>query len=169
MVAIPLRLPFTPGGRLLLRFKRTARVVPDLSYPPQVLWFPLNGVPHQAAKDIPIFCKHSPALSVFSFTHSGGAVFIKRVGNYFVKIRGVLKLIEQALRNGWAITPQGATDALALVREVLSDPTANPRATMRACKIVMLMESKNIEIEINELLLARVKTMGVELNARLKK
>ena len=86
-----------------------------------------------------------------------------------MKIRGELKLIEQALRNGWAITPKGAADALVLVREVLSDTTANPRATMRACKIVMLMEQQNIEIEIDESLLARVKTMGVELNARLKK
>ena len=86
-----------------------------------------------------------------------------------MKIRGELKLIEQALRNGWPITPKGAADALVVVREVLSDPTANPRATLRAAKIVMLMEQQNIEIEIDELLLAKVKAMGVALNARLKK
>ena len=86
-----------------------------------------------------------------------------------MKIRGELKLIEQALRNGWAITPQGAANALALVREVLSDTTANPRGVMRACKIVMLMDSQNMEIEIDQLLLARVRSLGVELNARLKK
>ena len=39
-------------------------LVPDLSYPPQVLWVPFEGVPHLAAKDIPIFCKYSPALSI---------------------------------------------------------------------------------------------------------
>ena len=86
-----------------------------------------------------------------------------------MKIRGELKLIEQALRNGWDITPQGAADALVLVREVLSDTRANPRATMRACKILMLMEMQNIEIEIDELLLARVRSLGVSLNDRLKK
>ena len=86
-----------------------------------------------------------------------------------MKIRGELKLIQQALNNGWDITPQGAANALAIVREVLNDPTANPRATMRACKIVMLMDSQNMEIEIDELLLARVRAMGVALNDRLKK
>ena len=86
-----------------------------------------------------------------------------------MKIRGELKFIQQALNNGWAITPRGAADALALVAEVLNDPMANPRATMRAAKIVLLMESQNIELEIDERLLARVRLMGVALNDRLKK
>ena len=86
-----------------------------------------------------------------------------------MKTRGELKLIQQALNNGWAITPKGAADALALVEEVLNDPMANERAKMRACKIVLLMEQQNIQIDIDERLLSRVKAMGVELNAKLKK
>ncbi len=85
-----------------------------------------------------------------------------------MKIRCELKLTEQALRNGWAITPKGAADALELVCEVLNDPMANPRATMRAAKIVLLMEAANIEVEIDEQLLAQVREMGVSLNARIK-
>ena len=86
-----------------------------------------------------------------------------------MKRRGELKLIQQALNNGWAITPQGVADALELVTEVLKDPLANDRERMRACKIVLLMERANIEIEIDERLLVRVKALGVDLNARLKK
>ncbi len=86
-----------------------------------------------------------------------------------MKRRGELKLIQQAFNNGWAITPQGVADALELVTEVLNDPMANPRATMRAVKIVFLMEAANIQIEIDARLLARVKALGVDLNARLKK
>ena len=86
-----------------------------------------------------------------------------------MKTRGELKLIQQALNNGWAIAPKGCVDAMALVREVLNDPSANERAVMRACKIVVLMEAANLEIEIDERLLARVKEMGVALNDRLKK
>ena len=85
-----------------------------------------------------------------------------------MKRRGELKLIQQALRNNWAITPKGAADAMALVREVLADSTANERERIRACKIVMLMESQNIEFEIDSELMARVKAMGVALNDRVK-
>lgn len=85
-----------------------------------------------------------------------------------MKTRGELKLIEQALRNNWAITPKGCANAMALVREVLNDKSANPRAVLRACKICVLMEMQNIEIEIDEQLLARVKAMGVALNAQVK-
>ena len=85
-----------------------------------------------------------------------------------MKRRGELKLIQQALNNGWAITSKGAANAMELVTEVLNDPMANPRATMRAAKIVLLMESQNIEVAIDERLLAQVREMGVALNARLK-
>ena len=86
-----------------------------------------------------------------------------------MKTRGELMLIQQALNNGWAITPKGAANALALVEEVLKDPMANDRERLRAAKIVLLMESQNIEFEIDSALLEHVKAMGVALNDRLKK
>ena len=86
-----------------------------------------------------------------------------------MKTRGELKLIQQALNNGWAITPKGAADALALVQDVLSDPMAGNRERLRAAKIVLLMESQNIEVAIDSALLEHVKEMGVALNDRLKK
>ena len=86
-----------------------------------------------------------------------------------MKTRGELKLIQQALNNGWAITPKGCVDAMALVAEVLKDSMASDRERLRAAKIVLLMEAQNIEFEIDSALLEHVKAMGVALNDRLKK
>ena len=86
-----------------------------------------------------------------------------------MKTRGELRLIEQAIRNGWAITPKGAADAMELVAAVLSDQMANDRERLRAAKIILLMESQNLESEIDSALLSQVRLMGVALNDRLKK
>ncbi len=83
-----------------------------------------------------------------------------------MKRRGELKLIQQALNNGWEITPKGRDDAMALVTEVLSDPNANHRETMRACKILVSMEAADIEIDLDELLFEQVKQLGTIFNMK---
>ncbi len=83
-----------------------------------------------------------------------------------MKRRGELKLIQQALNNGWDVTPKGRVDAMALVDEVLNDPNANHRELLRACTIVRQMEAADMQIDLDDALVERVKQIGMFLNTK---
>ena len=80
-----------------------------------------------------------------------------------MKTRGELRLIQQALANNWAITPKGAADALALVREVLGDPHAKSRESLRACSVAIQMSESDLLTDEDDDLLAMVQRIGQEL------
>ena len=77
--------------------------------------------------------------------------------------RGELKLIEQAIHGGWAITAKGRADALALVREVLGDPHATSRESLRACSVAIQMSESDLLTDEDDDLLAMVQRIGQEL------
>ena len=85
-----------------------------------------------------------------------------------MKRRGELKLIEQAVRNGWNITARGRQDALALVREVLADSHATQRESLRACSVVIAMNAADLLADEDAALLRQVKRIGQELECRLR-
>lgn len=77
-----------------------------------------------------------------------------------MKRRGELKLIEQAIRQGWQITPKGREDALALVSEVIADDSASHRELLRACKAAIAMSEHNMLADGDAELLAMVQRIG---------
>lgn len=65
--------------------------------------------------------------------------------------RSELKLHELALRGRWGADPGLREQALARAREVLANPTANPRAHMAAARLVLAADShdlRTIEVAI---------------------
>lgn len=56
--------------------------------------------------------------------------------------RGELRLIAQAIRNGWDITPQGRENAIKLIGEILNDPNATTRESVLAAKLVLLINTQ---------------------------
>ena len=82
MVAMPLRFPFLLSGTFFFEIREAAKVVPCIVLPPQGQKVLPKGFEIKAGQDIPIFCKYSPALSVF-FVSPTPAVphFKKWVGN----------------------------------------------------------------------------------------
>lgn len=50
-----------------------------------------------------------------------------------------LRMIEQAIRNDWDITPQGKENAIKLIDEVLNDPNATSRESVLAAELVLLI------------------------------
>lgn len=87
--------------------------------------------------------------------------------------RGELKLVQQAIRQGWDITPKGRVDAMALVREVLADDQASARERLRACSVALEMEQANLVAEEDAQLLETVRQIGACLelaaSARIQK
>ena len=82
-----------------------------------------------------------------------------------MKRRGELALIQQAIRDGWNITAKGRHDALALVREVLEDPDATQRETLRACSVAIQMSESDLLMDEDAYLLETVKRIGQQLQS----
>ena len=80
-----------------------------------------------------------------------------------MKRRGELKLIEQAIRQGWNITAKGRDDALQLVREVLADSHATDRERLRACRTAIAMSESDLLADDDDDLLATVQRIGLTL------
>ena len=86
------------------------------------------------------------------------------VGVQVMKRRGELRLICQAIRAGWKITPKGRHDAIQLVASILEDKDATPREQLAAVKAALLMTESDIAADDMESLLANVKKIGNALN-----
>lgn len=80
--------------------------------------------------------------------------------------RGELKLIQQAILQGWNITAKGRHDAIALLNEVLSDPHATPRERLRACKLAVTMNEADLLLDGDVALLEQVRALGSEMQHR---
>jgi hypothetical protein len=85
-----------------------------------------------------------------------------------MKRRGELKLIEQAIRQGWNITAKGRSDAIELVRDVLADSDATARESLRACSVAVQMAEANLLADEDADLLAQVTRIGQLLEAKAK-
>jgi len=54
--------------------------------------------------------------------------------------RNDLLMVSQALRNGWNVPDAAITKALALIDQLLQDPTSTPRQKERAKKTLTIIE-----------------------------